>query len=596
MWEQYWDDRGSPWEYDPGPAKNRSWSRLFAETPNYRGFGVAMSGNEEFRWHFGPMFYRGRLGDHQVKVLVVGQEGAQDESLSHHSFTGGTGGRMQHFLAHLGISRSYLFLNTFVYPIFGQYDGQLPIIAQHPASPIARHRKELFDYVVARNELQLVIAVGRAAKESVASWIEAHGGTADPNNLHLADASVVSPDLHVVGVLHPGGAGKGGAVSAIIASFNAAIIHVHQWIAAQPTWLPTDVGAVRATTPYTYSSDPIPFRDFPYGVAWRLGRGSTSSNRRDGQTAIQIFSEDGAYNNDGTTLLYPGSTAGSNEGYSADVGDVAWEPPRRAHKDFDRGPGSVFATLLQGGKAGLAWPDFNSFGLKCSPSFGTGPIFRGRLDRPSILVLADQQSHDDLFTMRALTGDDGQHLQSFLRAAGLTSRYAILRVLPVDTLADSQTAAATAVDSDAVRAIYTEAVRLARPQVLLLVGPLAHRLHTHVTPTGTPVVTMKSRLQSGVNASWQTALTQLQGLTYRRDITTPTFTYAGEREQIPRQDLPFGTLRWQGSSGDRGRQAIHSGSPSYDYYKITMPAWAAALDPPPPSASEAAAAQILRDL
>ena len=85
--------------------------------------------------------------------------------------------------------------------------------------------------------------------------------------------------------------------------------------------------------------------------------------------------------------------------------------------------------------------------MKCSPSFGTGPIFRGRLDRPSILVLADQQSQDDLFTMRALTGDDGQHLQSFLRAAGITSRYAILRVLPVDTLADNQTAVAAVVDS-----------------------------------------------------------------------------------------------------------------------------------------------------
>ena len=149
-----------------------------------------MSGNEEFRWHFGPMFYRGRLGDQQVKVLIVGQEGAQDESLSHRSFTGGTGGRMQHLLNHLGINRSYLFLNTFVYPIFGQYDGLLPIIAQHPASPIAKHRNELFDYAVERNDLQLAIAVGRAAKESLASWVEAHGGTADPDNLHLADASV----------------------------------------------------------------------------------------------------------------------------------------------------------------------------------------------------------------------------------------------------------------------------------------------------------------------------------------------------------------------------------------------------------------------
>ena len=111
-------------------------------------------------------------------------------------------------------------------------------------------------------------------------------------------------------------------------------------------------------------------------------------------------------------------------------------------------------------------------------------------------------------------------------------------------------------------------MRLAKPQVLLFVGPLSQRLQSHVTPAGTPVVTMKSRLQSGVNASWQAALTQLQALTYTRDIATPTFTYSGEREQIPRIDLPFGTLRWQGSSGDRAQQAKRSGAPSFDYYKI----------------------------
>lgn len=597
MWDQYWKDRGSPWEYDPGPATNRDWSKIFAETPNYRGFGKAVSGNEEFRWHFGPMFYRGRLGDQQVKVLVVGQEGAQDESLSHRSFTGGTGGRMQHLLNHLGINRSYLFLNTFVYPIFGQYDGLLPIMAQHPASPISQHRRKLFDYAVSRNDgLHLAIAVGRAAKESMASWVEAHGGTADPDHLHLADASVIAPGLRMVGVLHPGGAGKGGAVTAIVASFKAAITQVHQWIADDPSWLPVDPGATRSTKAYTYTSDPIPFVDFPYGVSWRLGRESTSSNRRDGQTAIQIFSEHGAYNNQGTTLSYAGGPAETNDGYSADPGDLAWEPPRKAHKDFDRGPGATFAALLQGGKPGFAWPDFNSFGLKCAASFGTGPIFRGRLDQASILVVGDQQSQDDLFTMRALTGDDGEHLQAFLRAAGITKRYAILRTLPVDTLGDNQTNAAKAVDSAQVRALHAEATRLAAPQVLVLLGPLAARLQSHVAPAGTPVVLMKSRSESGVNANWQAALTQLKSLTYQRDIASPSFTYAGEREQIPRLDLPFGTLHWQATSGNRGQRATHNGAPSFDYYKVTMPAWAAALSAPPPSAAEAAAAQLIKNL
>ncbi len=211
-------------------------------------------------------------------------------------------------------------------------------------------------------------------------------------------------------------------------------------------------------------------------------------------------------------------------------------------------------------------------------------------------MLADQQSADDLFTMRAASGDDGQHLQAFLRAAGLTTTYAILRVLPIDTLADDQTAAAAAVDSAPVRALYAEAVRRAKPQVLLFVGPLSERLQSHVSPPGTPVVTMKSRLQSDVDASWQAALTQLQSLSYTRDLASPTFTYAGEREQIPRRDLPFGTLRWQGSSGNRGQQATDNGSPSFDYYRVTMPAWAAALMPPPLSSSEAAAADVLRSL
>jgi hypothetical protein len=83
------DERGDPWEHDPGPTTASGWAALFAETPNYRGLGRAVVGREAFRWHHGPMFFRGRL-DGSAKVVLVGQEGAQDESLSHRSFTGGT--------------------------------------------------------------------------------------------------------------------------------------------------------------------------------------------------------------------------------------------------------------------------------------------------------------------------------------------------------------------------------------------------------------------------------------------------------------------------------------------------------------------------
>ena len=140
-----------------------------------------------------------------------------------------------------------------------------------------------------------------------------------------------------------------------------------------------------------------------FPTARRGGSAAAGPPRTDATTSarIQIFSEHGKYNNDGHTLSYQGSVAGTATGYDAPAGDLAWEPPRSAHADFDRGPGTKFAQLLQGGLAGFAWPDFKSFGLKCAASFGTGPIYRGRLDKPSILVLADQESHDDLFTMRA---------------------------------------------------------------------------------------------------------------------------------------------------------------------------------------------------
>ena len=238
-------NRGQPWEHDPGPPTNRRWARLFAETPNYRGLGRALSGSEEFRWHFGPMFYRGRLTDGSARVLIIGQEGAQDESLGRHSFLGGTGARMQHFLGHLGITSSYLFLNTFVYPIFGQYNGRALLwLAQDPKSPIAKHRNEILDYALERQNLRLVVAVGRAAKESVHSWVKAHGGNC-PGGSHdvsACAASALGPNVRIVGVVHPGAGGQGTSTTTIIADFKRALNQIAQWDASDPSWLPPDPG------------------------------------------------------------------------------------------------------------------------------------------------------------------------------------------------------------------------------------------------------------------------------------------------------------------------------------------------------------------
>lgn len=593
MADDFTDRRGDPWEFDPGPPKNRRWARLFGDTPNYRAIGVAMSGHEEFRWHFGPMFYRGRLTDGAVRVLVIGQEGAQDESLSHRSFTGGTGARMQHVLNHLGITRSYLFLNTFVYPIFGQYDGLLPRLAQDPRSPIARHRGEVLDYVRARNDLRLVVAVGAAAKQSVATWIEAHGGSADPDRLHEADATVLGARVRTIGVLHPGGASKGGAATAIRADFVRAIRQVEEWESASPGWLPVDAGATRLpAADYRYSSAPIPFRDFPYGTNWRLGRGSTSSNRDSDQKGIRLFAQGGTYGDSSPSYPNPPASTAPDGAYAPAPGDLPYEPPKSTPTDFDPGPSPAMARLLQGGSPGLPWPDFTALGLGANPSLGRGPGHRGRLTRPAVLVLADQQSHDDLFTGRALTGDVGQHLQAFLRAAGVTTRYAVVRTLPVDSLGDPAAAVTRAVDDPATRAILREVMRRARPAVVLTLGPHAERVASAESPSGTPVVHLAPFRRTDPAAAWQPALDALAALAFPREVAAGP--YAGGREPIPRGDLPFGTLRWQATTGDRVQRARLGGRDTRNYYRIRMPGWAASSAPTALSASEAAAVAALK--
>lgn len=600
--DPYWKDRGSPWEYDPGPPKNRKWPRLFAKTPNYRQISKAVLGKERFRWHFGPMFYRGRLQDNSVKVLIIGQEGAQDESLAHRAFTGGTGSRMQHFLNVLGITRSYLFLNTFVYPIFGQYDATLSWLAQHPDSPIVQHRHELFNYVLERNDVRLVIAVGNAAKESVVSWVSSRGGScpAGSSDVSLCSTYALGTHTRIVGVMHPGGAGQGGSVSAIIADFKKALEKIKQWIADDANWLPPDAGSSsQIDQTYRYRSAPIPFRDFAYGLPWRLGNGGTTSNRRDGQKSIQLFSAGGVYNNQGVSLQYPDSADGSPEGYEGQPGDVPYEPARASYLDYDQGPGTSIAQLLAGGSSGISWPDFKSLGLRAHPSFGFGPVYRGRPGQARVIILSDQQSHDDLFTGRALTGECGQRLQVYLKAMGIITNYVVIRVLPVDILGENSATVAAAVQHPQTQAMYQAIVDRIRaqgvtPQLLLSIGPHSKDLAAHLDLGSLPKVPLKAWSETGALADWQARLNAIRLVNYQPEIQNPSFVYDGQRGQIPSYDLPFGTLRWKGTSGDRAKRAVMQQSQSgpFDYYKISMPRWVSQLPPEPLSPQEQAAVNL----
>jgi hypothetical protein len=330
-----------------------------------------------------------------------------------------------------------------------------------------------------------------------------------------------------------------------------------------------------------------------------LGRGGTSSNRKDDQRSIQLFSAAGRYNNDGHSVSYPsGAGDGTDEGYDADPRDLPYEPPGVAYRAYDPGPGSRFARILMGGAPGHAWPDFSALGAVSHPSLGFGAIYRGRPSGAKVVVLADQHGHDDIFCCRALTDDAGQHLQAFLAAMGIDRSHLFLRVLPVDTADVAAATMRSMVDHPQVRDVYRHIlaeVAAASPDlgVLLAVGANAGRMAEDVAPAGVPVVAMKRHGQSGWLTSWRSALATVEDLALATDRTA-SFSYDGERVQIPRSDLPYGSPLWRGTSGNRGARGRIGGEASGDYYKLILPGWVNALGPAPLSAAERQAADALR--
>jgi hypothetical protein len=172
--------------------------------------------------------------------------------------------------------------------------------------------------------------------------------------------------------------------------------------------------------------------------------------------------------------------------------------------------------------------------------------------------------------------------------------------LPVDVLDRSASSVGALVDRPEVRALHTELIRRVKQantglKAVLAVGPAAQRLAPNVVPAGLPVIGMKAWKASGWLASWQAALDQLSGMTYTKDVSSPSFHTDGTRREIPSLDLPYGTPRWVGTSGDRGDRPkdLDTGKLSPDYLKILLPAWVNALAPAPLTAAEKAAADHL---
>lgn len=238
-------------QYDPGP--DCAWERLFRSAPLDYYINFAQS---PFHTHFGPVFYRGRL-DGTARVLVVGQDPSTDEVLGHRVFIGQAGQIAQNFLAKLGLTRSYLMFNTF---LFGVQSSSLST-AMATDSTIMAYRNKLFDRAAYANQLSAIIAFGQYAYTSVTNW---------PGKGSI-------PVIHLTHPTSPSG---------VAANWNNQFPTAHNLIA------PDGDGSVDLT-PYsttgTMPTTDVPRRDLPFGMpAWHGTGGVTHSQRVSANFETQI--------------------------------------------------------------------------------------------------------------------------------------------------------------------------------------------------------------------------------------------------------------------------------------------------------------------
>jgi uracil DNA glycosylase superfamily protein len=193
-------------DFDPGyPRRFRTLCRTY---PGPEVYPV-----EDFRVEWGPVFHRGRL-DGSARVLVLGQDPATHETITRRILVGEAGQRIQGFLAKLGIERSYVMVNTFLYSVYGQGGGE-----RHKNDPaISAYRHRWLDRLLIGQQVEAIVALGRLADAAWQTWKAGPAG----NNVEVAYQAITHPT-------YPESASAGGqktkaeAMKDMLANWNHAL-------------------------------------------------------------------------------------------------------------------------------------------------------------------------------------------------------------------------------------------------------------------------------------------------------------------------------------------------------------------------------------
>jgi transposase len=229
---------------------------------------------DSFRVEWGPVFHRGRL-DGSARVLVIGQDPATHEAIARRILVGEAGQRAQGLLARLGIERSYVFINTFLYSVYGQGGGERHI--DDPA--IAKYRNRWINAIVADQRIEAIITLGQLADSAYQQWRATAKGAAST----AAYATIRHP-TYPESASRTGQITKAEAFARLCDSWNGMLTALH------PVITPDSAVPLRLYGASITHADlaPIPSRDLPAGLpdwmgaldAWAVRSGASAQLKR----------------------------------------------------------------------------------------------------------------------------------------------------------------------------------------------------------------------------------------------------------------------------------------------------------------------------
>lgn len=259
-----------PHQFDPGYVR-KPFSELVSRHP-----GADVFPPKDFRVEWGPIFHRGRL-DGSARVLVMGQDPGSHEAIVRRILVGEAGQRVQGFLAKLGIDRSYVMINAFLYSVYGQGGGR-----RHKDDPaIAEYRNRWLDALLVGRRVEAVVALGSLADFAYRKWSDTNAG----QGVEVAYRHITHP-TYPESASAAGQKTKAQAMKEMLAGWNDALEELRPAI--------RHPDATRDLVPYGEALDkktdlaPIPERDLPAGLpawmrsldAWALRRGQDAEIKR----------------------------------------------------------------------------------------------------------------------------------------------------------------------------------------------------------------------------------------------------------------------------------------------------------------------------